>query len=229
MISRFCTVLCLVAVVALIPAAASAQWFEDFDSYAVGSGLHGQGGWRGWDADPAFDAFVTDLYSRSAPNSAEVAGASDIVHTFNNYTSGVWEFIAWQYIPSDFTGESYFIMLNTYEISGTNNWSVQVHFTGGQVIGDSGGAPLPMIMDEWVELRLIIDLDLDTQVFMYGGDILYEASWTEGVSGGGALNIDAVDLFANGASPIYYDDMSLSQGGVATEATSWGAVKSLFR
>ena len=64
--------------------------------------------------------------------------------------------------------------------------------------------------DEWVELRVEIDLDTDSQDFFYGGDLLYSKSWTDGVSGGGASNIAVIDLFANpGSTSVYYDDMSL--------------------
>ena len=35
--------------------------------------------------------------------------------------------------------------------------------------GPAGGA-LPIIYDQWVEIRVEIDLDNDTQAFYYGGD-----------------------------------------------------------
>jgi hypothetical protein len=73
------------------------------------------------------------------------------------------------------------------------------------------GASLPLITDQWVELRLEIDLEGDNQAFYYDNQFLYQGSWAEGVSGGGILNIGAVDLFANGASSVYYDDLSLVQ------------------
>ena len=38
---------------------------------------------------------------------------------------------------------------------------------------------------------------------------LFLLPWTGEVSGGGISNIAAVDLFANHASSIYYDDISL--------------------
>jgi hypothetical protein len=60
-----------------------------------------------------------------------------------------------------------------------------------------------------VEIRVEIDLVNDVQQFYYGGDLLYSASWTSEQVPGGALAIAAVDLFANAASPVYYDDMSL--------------------
>ena len=196
-------------VMAAFSATASANWYEDFDSYQAGSGLHGQGGWAGWEGDPTWDAYVTDLYSRSAPNSLESTLNTDIVQEFEGYTSGQWTFTAWQYVPGDFVGLSYFILLNTYG-AGVHNWSTQVGFDStGVVESEFEGNQLPLITDEWVELRVEIDLDADVQDIYYDGDLLSSKSWTDGVSGGGALNIGALDLFANGASPIYWDDLSL--------------------
>jgi hypothetical protein len=76
--------------------------------------------------------------------------------------------------------------------------------------GEPAGAQLPLVRDQWMEIRVEIDLDNDIQKFYYGGDLLYECSWTNGVSGGGILNIAAIDLWGNGASAVYYDDICLT-------------------
>jgi uncharacterized repeat protein (TIGR01451 family) len=191
-----------------------ASWFDTFDSYAAGSQIHGQGGWKGWFNDPAAGALVSDLYAHSSPNSVEIVGASDLVHEYAGYTTGTWTYTAWQYIPSGFSGQSYFILLNTYNDQGIDlNWSTQVTFNSAtglvENLGITGGT-LPLITDLWVELRVEIDLDSDTQAFFYDDQLLYEGTWTDENSGDGALNIGAVDLFANGASPVYYDDISLA-------------------
>lgn len=199
----------LTAVLLAMPA--SANFVENFDSYATGSNLHGQGGWKGWDNAPAFGANSTDLLARSTSNSVDIAGSSDLVHEFSGYTSGIWRVSAWQYIPSSFSGSAFFILLNTYTDSGPYNWSTQVRFDkdSGMVVPDSGAGTLPLIYNQWVELAVVIDLDSDTQSFYYGGAKLYDSSWTDGLSGGGALNIAAIDLYANDASSVYYDDISI--------------------
>jgi hypothetical protein len=212
-----------------LPVAAGAQWSDDFDSYANGQSLHGVGGWKGWDNNPAFTAYATDLYALSAPNSVDITPTSDLVHEFSGYTSGAWVVTAWQYIPSTSTGQQYFILLNTYADGGINNWSTEIQFANGSVINDGDGATLPVIFDQWVEIRVEIDLDTDVQAIYYGGNLLTQTSWTEGLSGGGALNIGAMDLFSNAASDIYYDDISIEEANpTATETTSWGQVKALF-
>jgi uncharacterized repeat protein (TIGR01451 family) len=188
-------------------------WTDFFDIYDVGSSMHGQGGWKGWGNDPAYTAYVTDTYAQTPNNSVNVVGNSDLVHEYSGYTTDIWVYTAWQYIPSGFSGESYFILLNAYDDAGvTNNWSTQVNFNSalGQVVNEgASGGTLPIINDQWVEIRVEIDLINDVQTFYYDGQVLYTGTWTEEVSGGGALTIGAVDLFANGASPVFYDTLSL--------------------
>ena len=190
------------------------DWSDNFDSYATGVSLHGLGGWKGWANDPAAAAYTIDTHAHSTPNSVNINSTADLVHEYDAITSGEWVYTAWQYIPSDFLGESYFILLNQYNDAGTPmNWSVQVSFNSGtNEVFNTGvtGGTLPLIKDAWVQLRLEIDLTSDTCAFYYGGQLLYAGTWTNEVSGAGISNLAAVDLFANGATPIYYDDFSLT-------------------
>jgi hypothetical protein len=188
-------------------------WSDNFDSYETGSNIHGQGGWKGWFNDPNAAAIVTDDQAVSDPNSVEIVGSSDLVHEFTGYTSGQWTLTTMLYVPSDFSGETYFILLNTYDDTGaTNNWSVQVNLSSAGTVTNEGvtGGVLDLVTGEWVEIRVDIDLDNDTQDFYYDGQLLYSGTWTDEVSGGGALTFDTIDLYANGASAVYYDDFVLA-------------------
>lgn len=196
-------------------------WAEDFDDYETGSGMAGQGGWDGWEGDPTFDAVVTDVQSRSWPNSVDVAGPTDLVHEYNGATTGQWVYTAWSYVPSDFQSGgtepyrgSFFILLNTYDPPDFS-WSVQLHADGdtNTFIRD-GVTPtsLPLITDQWVEVKVAIDLDNDLYRVFYNGTELGAAeSWTGAVlgEGDGVLNIGAVDLYASGSSSVYWDDLTL--------------------
>ena len=212
------------AVLAWLPSPAGADWLEDFDSYALGSGLHGQGGWEGWLGDPTFDAYVTDVYSQSAPHSVDITPTSDIVQPFSE-TSGQWVMTAFNYIPSGSTGEQYFILLNSYP---TTLWSLQMLFSSatGMVTVVEGTGTTAIINDRWVEVRVEIDLDVDLQNIYYDGVLLDSIPWA---GSGGVLEIAALDLFSNAGSSIYWDDISLVGGGTPTEPTTWGSIKSLFR
>ena len=208
------------------PAPMSLVWRDDFDEYPPFSGLHGQGGWKGWGGDPALDAFVTDVQSRSAPQAVEVAGGSDIVHEFDGADSGRWQFTAWQYIPSDFTSGggdlpgSYIVMMNTYSDAGPweeGHWSIQMNFDSNdgmlKVYYGNGlnTVNVPYDPDRWVKVQAVIDLDDDWTQIYYDDDLVTEYPWTGGVlgGGGGASDIAIVDLYANGSTPIYYDDLKL--------------------
>jgi len=190
-------------------------WFEDFDSYTNGSSIHGQGGWKGWYNNPVFTAYVTDIRCRSSPHSLEIKGQSDPVHEFSGYTSGEWIFTAWQYIPTDFSGWSYFILLSHYEDGGVyelNKWAVQIRFnSSGIVESDYDDLQLPLITGRWIELRTEIDLDSDWFEFYYDGDLLVEKKWTSGLKNlnDSILNICAVNLCSSTGTSIYYDDLSI--------------------
>jgi hypothetical protein len=189
------------------------NWSDDFDSYPTDFSLHGTGGWKGWSNNPAATAYTRDEFSVSPPNSVEVTGPTDLVHEYSGYTTGQWVYSLMQYIPTSFVGQTYFILLNQYDDAGANlNWSTEVIFDSAlNLVGNDGpaGGTLPMIRGQWVEIRVEIDLDANTQSFYYGGSLLFSDSWTEGMSGGGILDIAAVDLYANGASPVYYDNIAL--------------------
>jgi hypothetical protein len=193
-------------------------WHDDFDSYEIGQFLDGtpdDGGWKGWDDTWAFGAYVTDEQSYSSPHSVDVEGPTDLVHEFLGYTSGQWTFTAWQYVPDGFYGESSFILLSHYEdgLGQDNKWSVQLRFDSSLDIveAEDDGEQLPLIADRWVQLRIEIDLDNDWFECFYDNTLLQAKEWTAGVFNehDGILNIGAVDLFANGATSVYYDDFSL--------------------
>ncbi len=192
---------------------------ENFDSYSSGAQMHGVNGWHGWEQDAAAGALVSNAQAHTAPNSVAVAADTDLVHQFSGMTSGKWVYSAWQFIPASFSGESYFIALNTYDDSiGDYNWSMQVAFdsasnTVNNEDGASGGSA-PLVKGQWVQLRLELDLDADIGTFFYNGTQLYSGTWSgqfDGGNGNPLAAFGAIDLFANGASPIYYDDIRIVQ------------------
>ncbi|NUM44660.1 MAG: S8 family serine peptidase [Anaerolineales bacterium] len=191
-------------------------WADDFESYVAGSNLHGQGGWKGWFNDPNAGALVSTAQAFNGVNSADINTTSDLVHEYTN-TSGQWTYVANVFIPDAFAGDSFFIMMNQYDDAGTNtNWSVQSHFQSatGNLIDDESGNTLPYVTGVWSEIRVLIDLDADQHWFYYNGDLLYTGVWN-GYNSGAGTGSDAianVDLFANGASSVYYDDLALLSG-----------------
>ena len=108
-------------------------WADDFESYSVGHFLDGtpdDGGWKGWDNDPAWGAYVVDTEAYDGTLSVEIVDTTDLIHEYTGYTSGQWVYTAFQFIPTDFQGYSYFILLSDY-LDGAgqdNKWAVQLRF-----------------------------------------------------------------------------------------------------
>jgi len=112
-----------------------------------------------------------------------------------------------QYLPSGTTGVTRFHMQNQYQ-NGAIGRSVQWSFDlGTGVIGDDydAGASATIIYDEWIELMLIIDLDNDLLEQYYDGELFSSRAWVFS----GSAQIQSIDLFGNGASTVYYDDIML--------------------
>ena len=200
-------------------ASSGRSWSDNFDTYTLGQFLDGDptdGGWKGWDNDPTFGAFVVDDQALSSPHSLEVAFETDLIHEYSGYTQGQWTYIAWVFVPGDFVGNSYFMILSDYEDGqgAGNKWQFVMRFDADNQIVESenDGNFLHLKTNEWIEIRVEIDLDTDWFQLYYDDDLLVEREWTAGWDGSfdGFLVIDAVDLYASGASEIYYDDMSLT-------------------
>jgi hypothetical protein len=199
----------------------AAIWSDNFDNYTSGQLLDGtadDGGWKGWDNVAGAYGTVTDAQARSAPYSDMITGPSDNVHEFT-INSGTFDFIAWQYIPNDFSGETFFILLSDY-LDGqdtANTWALQITFNSVYGVAESefDATTLPLITGRWVELKTSVNLTSDWFQFFYDGEMMIEKPWSETVqgTGGGPLELDAVDLYANSSSPVYYDDLSIAPPG----------------
>jgi len=211
------------AAACLVPAAAFAQWSENFDSYATGS-INGMGGWKGWANAPANAGTVVNTQSLSAPNSLQAVGITDCVHEYSGYTSGQWRYTANVFVPTSFTVTNevaWFILMSDYTDPGTaNHWSVQIEMTAAGMVSDpfDGGTTTPtsLVRGQWVPITVDIDLGANTKVEKYNGTTILSAPWKDLT--GGTANIGAVDLYANSPDdltggntvPFFYDNLSLA-------------------
>jgi len=64
---------------------------------------------------------------------------------------------------------------------------------------------LPLVFDKWVSLQYIIDLDNNTVDKYYDGQLFGTAQWDDNNHG----TFQAVDLYGNNASDVYYDEVAL--------------------
>lgn len=187
------------------------EWSDGFESYASGQILDNVGGWRGWDNDRDYAGVVSDDYARSGSNSLLVANLTSAIHPFSGITSGLWELSAWQYIPDTSRSDNYFMIQNQYEDSGPYKWAVQMQFDYSEDTVKNqlrASDKTNIILNEWVEILNVINLDLDTLESYYNGVLLSSNSFTR--SNNGPLEIANLDLFAN-TGTAYYDDISLTR------------------
>jgi hypothetical protein len=200
---------------------------DDFEGYYEEPGLHGQGGWKGWDNNPAAGASVTEEMSYGGARAVEITGPSDLVHEYCAAAPGVWMHSVRQFIPDEFSSNtqgqfagSYYILMNSYhdgEPYNGSEWSVQVQFDSNDGMAKFfhgqglNTISIPLVKDRWVKIQSIIDLDEDWTRIYYDDTLVSEYPWTGGVlgGGGGALDVAAVDLYANSSSPVFYDQVRL--------------------
>jgi len=204
------TILWLPLWIGLALTAPAAVYFSDgFDAYAAGSNLHGQGGWKGWDNVAAAGAIVSTDYAFSGSQSVNVSGPTDLVHEFA-CAGGQWEVSIDQYIPPTASGTTYLILLNTYSDGGADNsWSVQIPIdieagTAGYELREAVD-PLTVKKDQWANWTFKIDLDANTVGTYYNGNLWTTQAWQID----GANSLAAIDLYANGATPVYYDNLTV--------------------
>lgn len=185
--------------------------FDDFESYALGSNIHGQDSWKGWDNVASAGGTISSAFAASGSQSVSVSGASDLVRTFSGIENGQYTVSLKQYVPSTSSGTSYLILLNRYQDLGPYDWSVQIQgqIDLGKIVSDFGETSVNMVKDAWVEYRFDIDLFSNTVTEYYNGSVLSTHEWRDMSSADGRDALQALDLFANSAGPVYYDDLSV--------------------
>jgi hypothetical protein len=193
----------------------SQGWSDNFDSYENGTVMYNVGGWSGWDDNPAAAGIITNLQSRSAPHSIMANDTVDAVHPLSGFEGGKWIITAWQYLPSNLSGMSYFVVNSYYSPNDTAFWVVELHFdpvTGkvNDALRDqSASQTVPIVFDQWVEIRIEADLTggLGTIAQYYNGQLVFAGDWIAGAIG--QLAIGNIDLYAPHGTPVFYDDISV--------------------
>ncbi|MHC5114753.1 MAG: hypothetical protein ACYTGP_10030 [Planctomycetota bacterium] len=198
--------------------------FSD-ELFQPGQGLQDARGWKGFDANPAFDAITAPNPFLSPPLSVDVQGNANPVREFGTGDEGTWFFQTWTFVPGNYQqppsadpyAGSHLRLYDAYEDGGPYHWSVDIQFDARdqqcKVYVGNGleTVDVPYIVDQWVPIDVVVDLDNDICEVFYDAQPLTQYQWTSGFdgSGGGQPNIAAVDLFAQGSSSIFYDDFVL--------------------
>ncbi len=192
----------------------SEGFFDDFESYEVGSDIVGQGGWEEWHLG-GDHADVSDETASSGSKSLKHRPTGDVVQRFT-FDEGRHYVSVMTYIPSEGGGVGAVVLLNQYGDPNTDNWSAQVMLDPqiGTVESQNDFHATELITDQWVEVRFDIDLDADLMDISYNGEVFAPGLvWSENVSGGGITSLACVDLYDNGVGPVYYDDVAVDHPG----------------
>ncbi len=210
MVKKVMVVGCAALALCAMAGVAAADWSDDFESYAPGSQMIGQGGWAGWYEDPNAGAFCVDSQAHGGSNSVEITGSSDLVQPDLGATSGQWTLTAWHLLAETNTTVTYFIGNNEYNgQNGTAQWSIEMSFqpNGGAVLDDfrAESNAVNTKIGEWVELRFEIDLDANYMYSYYDNVLISEGVYAVR---GGAIEFVNIDLYSAGPTE-YFDDISL--------------------
>lgn len=213
----------LLAIAALFGATSvtRADFIDDFESYTTGN-ISGQGAWV--DAGSPVSSDVTNAFAQSGSQSlvlstrnASTSLGSELVHQLYNgsvITSGKWQFSLSTYVPSDFDG---FFGIDQYQTDVFSSVrigaSVNLDRRGTTSEANSPGlGSVPLLVDQWADVEMIIDLDADTVDISYNGAPIGSSTWN--FSGNPAPGIGSLYLRAAGGSvdrSVYVDDLSLTQ------------------
>lgn len=197
-----------------VASTADAAFMSNFEAFSSGTALQNVGGWKGWDGVASAAGVVSDLYAYAGSGSLEVHGYTDAVRQYAGITSGVWSLDMKQYIPSGQTGLTYVIVMNDYIDGGNTNsgqWSTQLKFDlgAGTVHDDFRAGTLPIVTDQWADVRIDVDLDADTVSSYYNGALISAGTWTR--NGVSQLAVSALDLYSNADNYAYYDNVALTR------------------
>ena len=198
---------------------------DNFDSYTVGDYIAEVGDdWTTWSNAPggAEDALVTDVEASSPSNSVVVELNQDLVLIMDDYTSGVYTYEMKMFVPTGYCG---YYNLQVTNVPGTG-WAFQIYFqTDGTALADAGAAgalTYAFNHDEWMDLKIVVDLDTDWATYYHDGVEMIGWQYTLGTFGAGIpLSFGGVNIFggANSGGPgdtpmFYFDDVVLSSGAV---------------
>ncbi|MCK5051406.1 MAG: T9SS type A sorting domain-containing protein [Candidatus Cloacimonetes bacterium] len=194
--------------------------YENFDSFNVGDYIAVVGeNWTTWSNAPggAEDALVTDVQAASPENSVVVEENQDLVLIMEDYTTGIYQFNMKMYVPTGYCG--YFNLQKTSTPG--EEWAFQIYYqTDGTALADAGGAGAvthAFNHDEWMDLKVVVDLDSDWATYYFNDVEMIGYQWTLGCFGTpGLLQFGGVNIWGGANStttdtPMFYmDDVVIS-------------------
>ncbi len=194
--------------------------YEDYnanDYLAVQAQAMGRDYWTTWSNSPGSseDPTVSDDVALSGSNSMLIDGSNDGVLLLGDKTAGAYSIELNVYIPDGFFG--YFNVLQLF--NGSNSeWGTECFFDAGGIgsinAGGEGAGAFTYNYDEWIPIKIDVNLNSDEAEFFVGGESIVTWQWSTGSLGTGNLNqLGAMDFWAwgdNGTPKAYFDDINFT-------------------
>lgn len=212
---------------------------DNFDSYVNGSGLAGQNSWTLWAPTGSLDATVSNAQSSSAPHSMKIVPQTDIIQT-GMVTTGIWELKCMTYYPSTNVGPGandggFIIGLNRFNAGGagmTNDyWSSQIQWHPATMTvknANVSGGSTPIVPNQWVAFRQVINLTTDKYDAYYNGvQFINQLPWSTDASVPGQVSIACWDFYGGNLATtlpfeMYFDSITFAQAPAACYANCDG-------
>ena len=82
--------------------------------------------------------------------------------------------------------------------------------TGKMISAVAGDPSVDLVKDAWTELRFDVNLDANTVAEYYNNQLLTTHNWRDTGDVNSLPEIQGMDLYANGADPVYYDNLNVA-------------------
>jgi hypothetical protein len=220
------------------------DWFDDIESYTAGP-MPFSNGWEGWaQAAAAVGEVSTDedhttgsgqslknnvnndqvrVFEGGPSHGGTGSAGPDDGFGYDGFVSDAWLFKAWLFVPNGQSGQQFLIVCSRYTGAGAGTaWNMQTNFSGstGVLEDEITGTTLPLTQNQWKEFEVFVNLRDDQVLVLYDGLFFYSGVWSFGIFGDNDPVTDsfwgAIDLFSNGGTAVYWDDLSIEAAEIPT-------------
>jgi hypothetical protein len=204
----------------LVPTELPPVWSDDFEAYSPGN-IDGQGPWV--DFGGTLPGIVSTAQANSGVQSLALTlnpaddgsyGSDVYIVALDNgtvLTSGSWALSYQMFVPSDYEGQLH-MYISQGEMPTDFRQGAWLLATEGDVLQYNFGGTTPLVLDEWAEVKLEVDLDTDTVTISYDGTPIYTGAWA--IEGPPGPALGGINFWADGGPGLtgtaYIDDFVLS-------------------
>ena len=205
---------------------------ENFDDYTAGGKMAqtanaaGNSNWTTWSNTPGSGEDGT-LATLNDNTCLQVIKDNDQVLLLGDKTSGMWEYSFDVYVPEGKFG--YFNLLHDFD-GNNSTWAIQCYLNakweydgentsityspghGTVHAGSASTADLPCVVNEWMHVSFVIDIDNDLAKLFFNGDFICEWQWSLESYGEDVISgkLAACDFFGEG-DEYYVDNIKFTQ------------------